>query len=60
MHTVNEDYDDEHDDDDDDNIDPNLNPNKFVRSTREYEDHVVTVIESNVIMNEIKQYMQKV
>lgn len=51
---MNEDYDDEHDDDDDDNIDPNLNPNKFVRSTREFEDHVVTVIESNVIMNEIK------
>ena len=31
-----------------------------MRSTREYEDHVATVIESNVIMNEIKLYMQKV
>lgn len=57
LHTVNEDYDDEQDDDDDDNMDPNLNPNKFVRSTREYEDHVVNVIETNVLMNEIKQYM---
>lgn len=41
-------------------MDPNLNPNKFVRSTREYEDHVVNVIETNVLMNEIKQYMQNV
>lgn len=52
LHTVNEDYDDEQDDDDEfNNMDPNLNPNKFVRSTREYEDHVLNVVESNVIMN---------
>jgi len=55
LHTVQEDYDDEQDiEDDDDNIDPNLNPSKFVRSTNEYEDHVVKVVESNVIINEIK------
>ena len=55
LHTVQEDYDDEQDlEDDCDNMDPNLNPSKFVRSTREYEDHVVKVVESNVIINEIK------
>jgi len=58
---VNEDYDDEEEDDEEfSNMDPNLNPNKFVRSTREYEDHVLKVIESNVIINQIKQYMHKV
>ena len=61
LHTVQEDYDDEQDiEDDDDNIDPNLNPSKFVRSTNEYEDHVVKVVETNVIMNEIKKYMENV
>ena len=61
LHTVQEDYDDEQDiEDDGDNIDPNLNPSKFVRSTNEYEDHVVKVVETNVIMNEIKKYMENV
>lgn len=44
---------------DGDHIDPNLNPTKFVRSTREYEDHVLKVIESAVIVRELKEYMQK-
>lgn len=62
LHTVNEDYDDENDDEEfgGDGIDPNLNPNKFVRSTREYEDHIEIIIETNVIVNELKEYMKKV
>lgn len=55
-----EDYDDEEDDDMGEAIDPNLNPAKFARSKGEYEDHVLKVIESAVIVNELKEYMQKV
>ena len=59
LHTVNENYDDENDEDDMEAIDPNLNPNKFVRSKGEYEDHVAKVVETSVIINEIKEYIQK-
>ena len=47
------------DDDEFNVIDPNLNPNKFVRSAGEYEDHVLKVVETSVIVNELKEYMQK-
>ena len=40
-------------------IDPNLNPTKFVRSKGEYEDHIQKVIETSVIIKELKEYMLK-
>lgn len=61
LHTVKEDYDDEEDDDiNGEAIDPNLNPAKFARSKGEYDDHVLKVIESSVIVSELKLYMQNV
>lgn len=60
LHTVKEDdYDEEHDDDEFGAIDPNLNPNKFVRSQGEYEEHVIKIVETSVIVNELKEYMKK-
>ena len=59
LHTVNEDYDDENDDDMD-ATDPNLNPQAFVRSKREYEEHVAKYVETSVIIDEIKEYIKKV
>ena len=60
LHTVKEDYDDENDEDFGDNTDPNLNPQKYVRTKREYADHMTDHVETSCIMNYLKDYMMKV